>query len=415
MRILVQKYGGTSLSTIESRKYVISHIQAALAQEYKVVVVVSAMGRKGDPYSTDTLIDLIRQNGNSLPAREKDLLLSCGEIISAAVLCSMLRDQEIPATVLTGAQAGIITNEQYGNAQIQSIHTDRINRLLEQDQVVIVTGFQGMTLQQEYTTLGRGGSDTTATAIGGALQAEFVDIFTDVDGVLTADPQIVNDAQPLAHISFAEICNMAYCGAKVIHPRAVEVAMQSRIPIRIRSTFKEGPGTLVDHRSGHSSSIKDRIQDRTVTAIAHVADMTQIRVSMMEGIMDLQLSVFKAMANQQISVDCINVSPAAVTFSVSNQDADRAAQSLYELGYEPECLSDCAIVSVIGGGMNGTPGVMAEIVEALTMDDIPILQTADSYTTIWILVRTEHMARAIRALHNKFDLHHKLTSFGSVS
>lgn len=403
MRILVQKYGGTSLSTVHSRKHVISHIHAALAQEYKVVVVVSAMGRMGDPYSTDTFIDLIRQNGNSLPAREKDLLLCCGEIISATVLCSMLREQSVPAVVLTGAQAGIMTNDHYGNAQIQSINTERIIQLLEQEQVVIVTGFQGVTLQHEYTTLGRGGSDTTATAIGGALRAEYVDIFTDVDGVLTADPQIVDDAQPLAHISFAEICNMAYCGAKVIHPRAVEVAMQARVPIRIRSTFKNGPGTLVNHQAPANL----RIQDRTVTAIAHVPHMTQIRVHATEGITDLQLSVFKAMAKHQISVDCINVNPASVIFSVTNDHAETALQSLRDSGYHPEYLPDCAIVSVIGGGMNGTPGIMAQIVEALTLEDIPILQTADSYTTIWILVRTSHMASAIRALHRKFDLHHK--------
>lgn len=401
MRILVQKYGGTSLSAASSRDRVLSHIKAAIEQHYQVVVVVSAMGRKGDPYATDTLLELIRHNGDHLPAREKDMLLCCGEMISAAVLCSMLHEQSIPAVALTGAQAGIITNDHFGNAQIQSIHTERIIGFLEQGKVVVVTGFQGVTMQQDLTTLGRGGSDTTATALGAALQAEYVDIFTDVDGVLTADPRIVDDAQPLARISFAEICNMAYYGAKVIHPRAVEIAMQAKVPIRIRSTFKNSPGTLVDHISSEQGVVKDR----AVTAIAHIPHMTQIRVHATEGMTDLQLSVFKSMARQGISVDFINVNPSSVTYSVFDDQAEIALGLLRELSYEPEYLTDCAIVSVIGGGMNGTPGIMAQIVEALTTADIPILQTADSYTTIWVLVRTSQMVDAIRALHRKFELH----------
>lgn len=404
MRILVQKFGGTSLSTVEARKHVLEHIQDALAQGYKLVVVVSAMGRKGDPYATDTLLDLIRSNGDALPAREQDLLMSCGEIISAANLCSLLHAADIPSVVLTGGQAGIQTNDAFGNAQIVSIQPTRVLELLEQGKVVIVTGFQGRTSSHDFTTLGRGGSDTSATALGAALKAEVVDIFTDVNGILTADPRIVEDARPLTRVSFTEICNMAHNGAKVIHPRAVEVAMHANIPIRVRSTFSKEEGTLVTSMDAIRLAPND-VADRFVTGIAHFTNITQIQVSSSEGQYDLQLKVFKTMAQHQISVDFINVNPSGVVYTVFDHEADRALRLLREQGYEPKHSSGCAKVSVIGGGMNGVPGIMAHIVEALTEDDIRILQSADSNTTIWVLVRGEDMVQAVRALHRKFDLH----------
>jgi aspartate kinase len=403
MRILVQKFGGTSLSTVQAREHVIGHIQDALAQNYKLVIVVSAMGRKGEPYATDTLLDLVRQNGEGLPARELDMLLGCGEMISAVHLCSLLLAIGIRAAVLTGGQAGIQTNDVYGNAQIVSLQPNRIIDLLEQDQVVVVTGFQGKTSQGELTTLGRGGSDTSATALGAALKAEIVDIFTDVDGILTADPRIVEDAKPLKRVSFAEICNMAHNGAKVIHPRAVEVAMQANIPIRVRSTFSKEEGTLV--AAGDTVYHEaNQVADRFVTGIAQFTNITQIQVGAVEGHFDLQLRVFKTMAQHQISVDFINVNPSGVVYTVFDQEADRAVKLLRSQGYEPRALRGCAKVSVIGGGMNGVPGIMARIVEALTEEDIRILQSADSNTTIWVLVQGEDMIKAVRALHQKFYL-----------
>lgn len=404
MKILVQKFGGTSLSNVEARAQVLEHIQDALAQEYKLVVVVSAMGRKGEPYATDTLIDFINQNGNHLPPREKDMLLCCGEIISAATLCSLLCAKGIPASALTGAQAGITTNNDFGNAQITSIQPARILELLEAGQVVIVTGFQGQTKTLDFTTLGRGGSDTTATALGAALKADIVDIFTDVDGILTADPRIVEDARRLSIVSYSEICNMAHHGAKVIHPRAVEVAMNASIPIRVRSTFSKDPGTLVTHPDAISQD-RNAIQDRFVTGIASFSNTSQIQVAAGEGVYDLQLQVFKAMAQHHISVDFINVNPSGVVYTVYDHELDRAVQILNDLGYKPQCTSNCAKVSIIGGGMNGVPGIMAQIVEALTEEDISILQSADSNTTIWVLVEGVDMVRAVRALHRKFELH----------
>ncbi|WP_240417593.1 aspartate kinase [Paenibacillus periandrae] len=404
MKILVQKFGGTSLSSVEARAHVIEHIQDALKQQFKLVVVVSAMGRKGEPYATDTLLDWIHNNGNQLPPREQDMLLCCGELISAATLCSLLRAHHIAATVLTGAQAGIITNDNFGNAQIVSVQPRRILDLLDQGNVVIVAGFQGQTSNQDFTTLGRGGSDTSATALGVALHAEFIDIFTDVDGILTADPRIVKEARPLTQVSYMEICNMAHNGAKVIHPRAVEVAMSGNVPVRVRSTFSKSLGTLVTHPSAIVPDT-DCIGDRLITGIANFANLTQVQVFAAEGIYDLQLTVFKAMAKHHISVDFINVNPSGVTYTVFDDEATRTKAILGELGYQPVLTSNCAKVSIIGGGMNGVPGIMAHIVEALTEEDIQILQSADSNTTIWVLVQGSDMATSIRALHKKFQLH----------
>jgi aspartate kinase len=401
MRILVQKFGGTSLSTPEARQHVIRHIRKALSEQYKLVVVVSAMGRKGEPYATDTLLDLIRQNGDSLPARERDLLLCCGETISAATLCSVLNAEGIASSVLTGAHAGVLTSDDFGNAHIVSINPARIHEVLEEGKVAIVTGFQGKTANDDSTTLGRGGSDTSATALGVALKAEIVDIFTDVGGILTADPRLVEDARRLDQVSFTEICNMAHNGAKVIHPRAVEVAMQANLPIRVRSTFAEDEGTLVanvDTLKGERSEVKDRF----VTGIAHVPNVTQIIVPNLDGRFDMQLKVFKAMAERQISVDFINVNPSGVMYTVFDQEGDRAAATLRDMGFEPKLLPGCAKVSVIGGGIHGVPGIMAHIVEALTNEDISILQSADSNATIWVLVQGNDLVKAVRALHQTF-------------
>jgi len=404
VKILVQKFGGSSLTTEECRMRAITHMERALDEGYALVVVVSAMGRKGDPYATDTLLQLIRNNGNRLPRRETDLLMHTGEIISATVMCSMLNARGIKSTILTGGQANIVTTDEFTNAQIESIDPGRIRKELEAGNVVIVPGFQGRTADWEITTLGRGGSDTTATALGVALRAERVDIFTDVNGIMTADPRIVEEAQPLSTVTYTEICNMAHLGAKVIHPRAVEIAMQANVPIRVRSTFSDDPGTLVTTML-EIGKMGYTVHDRLVMGIAHVPNITQIKVANKDGTYDTQLQVFKAMAHHNISVDFINVNPLGVAYTVHDEMSEKAARILNDMGYEPQILPHCAKVSVIGAGIAGVPGVMAQIVEALTQEDIQILQSADSHTTIWVLVHETDMVRAVRALHKQFKLH----------
>ncbi|MFE4709653.1 MULTISPECIES: aspartate kinase [Paenibacillus] len=405
MGILVQKFGGTSLSTPQAREHVIRHVKRELASGYNLVIVVSAMGRRGEPYATDTLLDWAVQNGNALGDREKDLLMCCGEIISATTLCGLLENEGIPSTVLTGAQAGFVTDNSYGNARILDVRPERILRELRDQKVVIVTGFQGQTEAGDFTTLGRGGSDTSATALGAALRADMVDIYTDVNGILTADPRIVEDAKPLTIVSYTEICNMAHQGAKVIHPRAVEIAMQAQIPVRVRSTFSDTEGTLVTHPEGFND-VQAGIVDRFVTGIAYVSNVTQISVECPDGNgTGMQLQIFKSMADNGISVDFINVTPTEALYTVFDDHSEKAIAALQELGLRPKSLSGCAKVSVIGGGINGVPGIMAQIVEALSSQNIQILQSADSNTTIWVLVKKEDMVQSLRALHAKFELH----------
>ncbi|MFC0188843.1 aspartate kinase [Fictibacillus aquaticus] len=401
MKIVVQKFGGTSLKEEAGREKALGHIKKAVKEGYKVVCVVSAMGRSGDPYATDTLLSLAG-GAARISRREYDLLLSCGEIISSVVFSSLLNESGLSAAALTGPQAGFRTNEDHGNSRILDMKCDRLKKELSIHDVVVVAGFQGQAKNGDVTTLGRGGSDTSASALGAALNAEWIDIFTDVEGVMTADPRIVKDARPLSIVTYNEICNMAYQGAKVIHPRAVEIAMQAKIPLRIRSTYSDMPGTLVTSMTKGGPG-KD-VQDSVITGIAHVSNITQIKVLAKDGQYDLQTHVFKAMAQELISVDFINISPMGVVYTVMEEMTDKAVEKLRSLGYEPHVTRDCAKVSAVGAGIAGTPGVTAAIVEALSSRNIPILQSADSHTTIWVLVKRENLVEAVNALHHTFRL-----------
>lgn len=403
MKIIVQKYGGTSVRDEESRSFARGHIEKAIQEGFKVVVVVSAMGRKGDPYATDTLLSLVNGSKAILSKREQDLLMSVGETISSVVFTNMLLEHGIDAVAYTGAQAGFLTNTDYSSAKIMEMKCDRLMKELELKDVVVVAGFQGAAKNGDITTIGRGGSDTSAAALGAALQAERVDIFTDVEGIMTADPRIAELARPLSIVSYTEVCNMAYQGAKVIHPRAVEIAMQAKVPIRIRSTYSEGLGTLVT--SVNKGSQGSDIRERLVTGIAHVPRITQIKVRAKKDQYNLQAEVFKAMANASISVDFINIYPSGVVYTVSEEMTDLALSILAELGHEPVIERNCAKVSVVGAGINGVPGVAAKIVTALSEKEIAILQSADSHTTIWVLVKEEDLIEAVNSLHYAFQLH----------
>ncbi len=399
MKIIIQKFGGTSVRDENGRKQAKKHVQSALDEGYKVVVVVSAMGRKGDPYATDTLLSLIHSSDRLITNRETDLLLSCGEIISSIVFTDMLRSAGIQATALTGAQAGFITNNEHTNAKIMTMKSERLLNELHHYDVAVVAGFQGQTKYGDTTTIGRGGSDTSAAALGAALTAEYIDIFTDVEGIMTADPRVAENARPLSVVTYSEVCNMAYQGAKVIHPRAVEIAQQAKVPIRIRSTYSDHPGTLITNIRP-----SNKINERTVTGIAHLSNITQIKVFAKKEQYNLQSEVFKAMANEKISVDFINISPNQVIYTVSEEMTNKAISVLRDLGYEPVIERDCAKVSVVGAGMAGVPGVTSKIVETVSEKGIRILQSADSHATIWILVKQEDLVSAINSLHDAFEL-----------
>ncbi|OPY59104.1 MAG: Aspartokinase [Pelotomaculum sp. PtaU1.Bin035] len=403
MKFVVQKFGGTSLVDEEMRRKVAARAVETKQEGYFPVVVVSAIGRLGEPYATDTLLSYAGCN-KELSPRESDLLMSCGEIISGVVMAATIQKLGHPAIFLTGGQAGIITDNGYNNARILKVDPQFVIKHAQEGKIVVVAGFQGITKEGEITTLGRGGSDTTAAALGVALEASCVDIYTDVEGIMTADPRIVSDARPLGTVTYNEICQLAHEGAKVIHPRAVEIAMQKDIPIRIKCTFSDAPGTLVTKHSEVYRSTIDITRDRIITGITHIPDITRIKVSTKDNldVPVFQSKLFKALALAGISLDFINVQPESVHFTVKSSVAARAKQILENMDINPEILPGCAKVAVVGAGMTGVPGIMAKIIEALSEEKVQILQSADSYTTIWILVKKEDTERSIRVLHRQF-------------
>lgn len=406
MRIIVQKFGGTSLATAAYRERVADRVASARQRQLVPVVVVSAMGRAGDPYATDTLIELARSVDPDIPQRELDLLISCGETISSAIMGATLRRRGEPAVVLTGRQAGIVTDCSFGNARILRVEPEAVLRHIERGHLCVVAGFQGASESGDLTTLGRGGSDTTAAALAVALRAELVEIYTDVEGVKTADPRIVPEARTLRVVSYEEIFQMAHQGAKVVHPRAVELAMRANVPVRVRSTFEDGDGTLITHyfeaSEGWSGS---GAAGRVITGVTHLAGVSLIEVQA-DGAADANVRVFKPLAEAGISVDLINVSPGRRSFTVPTTDAPSARARLEAEGFTVTTTDSCAKVSIVGSGMHGLPGVMAMVSEALAEQGIEILQTADSHVTISCLVRRADMERAVKALHRRFHLDH---------
>lgn len=249
MAIIVQKFGGTSVATPMARKALLDQVKAAKAEGNDVVLVVSAMGRLGDPYATDTLINFLTDINKDVSPRKKDLAISCGEIISASLVSHYLEANGIPSEPLTGVQAGIVTTDNYGNSDIISINTIKIKALLTQGKVVVIAGFQGATSEGEITTLGRGGSDTSAVVLGGYLGAQRVDIFTDVPGIAKTDPRVVPSAKYLSKVNSEDMLKLADNGAKVIHPRAVKASIDFGIPVRVRSTFTKDLGTLITNEN----------------------------------------------------------------------------------------------------------------------------------------------------------------------
>ena len=394
MKIIVQKFGGTSVRNEKNRMHALKHVSNSIQQGYKVIIVVSAMGRKGEPYATDTLMNLV--NKNHLPKRETDLLISCGEIISTVVFTNMLIEHGISAISLTGSQAGFYTDNNFSNAKILQMRTERLINELEKHDVVVVTGFQGANNKGDITTLGRGGSDTSAAALGAAVNAEYVDIFTDVDGILTADPNIYSNAFPLKTMSYNEVCQMAYQGAKVIHPRAVEIAKQAQIKLRIRSTEKLEEGTIVQDVE------KDFTINSFITGIAHINNLAQIKIIAPKDEYYLSKTVFKLMAQLDVSVDFIHVFPTGIAYTIHSDQVDLVNEKMLELGLEPTINRDCSILSVVGNKINQIPGITARMLSTLTDNEITILQSTEGESFIRFLVNSDQLKTAIAVLHEEF-------------
>lgn len=403
MKIIVQKFGGTSVATAAARAAAKNKVLAAMKDGFTPVLVVSAMGRRGEPYATDSLIDLLKNENVSVDLRELDTIMCCGELISAAVMAATLQNAGLNAMALTGGQAGIITDSQYGNASIKNINTGELLRLLDSGVVPVVCGFQGVSEQGNFTTLGRGGSDTTAAALGAALTAECVEIYTDVEGIMTADPRVVSDANILNCVSYGEVCQMAHQGAKVIHARAVEIAMEKDIPIIVKSTFSDAPGTLICNAD---DVIKDSAEEneRIVSSVTYLKDLAQFMVKLDASDPASGRRLFDDLAKNNISVGCLNLHPELSMFSVFKDDVEKTNTLLKKDGFEFVLHPDCAKVSVVGEGMRGVSGIMATFVAALAEKNITILQTVDSDTTISAIIKQEHLIEAVTALHKAFEL-----------
>lgn len=396
MPILVQKFGGSSVSTRKNRQIAIGRVLHARAQGYAVVVVVSAMGRLGAPYATDTLIELVSCSGQ-LAERDLDLVMSCGEIISAGVFLAELR-QHCPAAMLTGQQAGIVTDAVHGDARIVHVDPKRVNELLAKGLVVVVAGFQGISAQGETTTLGRGGSDTSAVALGVALQAEAVEIYTDVAGIMTADPKLVPDAQVMRAIDYQEMLQMSYEGAKVLHSRAVELAMHNNLRLIVRSAVGENPGTLISSAASYEMK-----RSYPVIGVAHKTNLAQVSL-VVDSRDSLDCRLFAGLAEHGVSVDLINVSPKSKLFTVDAKNTERVEEVLQRLAVQYYIRPGCCKISVVGVGMRGVPGIMATLCRALHEAKVEILQTSDSHMTVSCLVDEQQLAAAVISLHNHFQL-----------
>ena len=394
MRILVQKFGGTSVRSGDMRSAAIDKIIAAREKGFSPVVVVSAIGRKGEPYATDTLLQFARaEAGCEVCARDNDLLMSCGEIISAVVMAASLKQRGVDTHALTGWQAGIYTNEQFGSATYAEVDTARLIALAEDGIVPVVAGFQGITRAGDVTTLGRGGSDTTAAILGLALKAEAVEIYTDVDGVMTADPRLLPEARVIPDVSYGEVFQMADHGAKVIHPKAVEIAMRGNVPLIVRNTASDATGTRI------SAEVGVETQD-VLSGVAYAGGRAQVKVSSVTAAAEKDL--LSALAKAGISIDLINIFPESVVVTIDEDKTDKTKVLLDSLELEYEIIGGLGKVSAIGERMRGVPGVMARIIRALSDEGVTVLQTADSHMTISCLIRSEDASRAVRALHEEF-------------
>lgn len=402
MGVLVQKFGGTSVASYERMKEVSSIIHSYKDKGNDLVIVVSAMGRKGDPYSTDTLIGLCKSVNEKAPKRELDMIMSCGEIISGTILTSILEDEGISATFLTGTQAGIITTNSYSNAKIKKINPQKIERELAMGKVVVIAGFQGRTEDGEITTLGRGGSDTSAVAIGKALGSQTVQIYTDVDGIMTADPRVEPDAKVIKFIEYEEVFQMAEQGSKVIHPRAVELAKKADIVLEIKNTLNpnyEGTkiGSIKNLEYGNDNYEEE---NRFISAVAHKNNIAQIKVKSSEEVFS---KILNEMEDKNINMEMINFFVEDKGFAISKFDVDIVEEILSRYKVEYEINKKCAKVTLIGSKITETSGVIAKIIRGLSKVGITLLQSSDSYTSVSCLVREEDMAGTIHVIHNQFN------------
>jgi aspartate kinase len=407
MSLIVQKYGGSSVENAERIKRVAERIVATRRAGNDVVVVVSAMGD-----TTDTFIGLAKQVSDDPQPRELDMLLTSGERISNALVAMAIHSLGATARSFTGSQAGVITTSVHGKARIIDVTPGRIRQALDLGDIALVAGFQGVAQDtKDITTLGRGGSDTTAVALAAALKADVCEIYTDVDGVFTADPRIVPDARRLDTITYEEMLEMAACGAKVLMLRCVEYARRYHVPVHVRSSYSERPGTIV------IGSMEDlSMEQALITGVAHDRSEAKITVTSVPDHPGVAARIFRTIADSEIDIDMVvqNISRAGdghtdITFTLPRTDGTRAVAALRARQAEVE-FADVVYndhvgkVSLIGAGMRSHPGVTATFCEALADAGVNIDIISTSEIRISVLVRDDELDTAVRALHAAFEL-----------
>jgi aspartate kinase len=402
MALVVMKFGGSSVGDTERMKRVAQRIADKKREGHQVVVVVSAMGD-----TTDDLIDLAKKLSDHPSPREMDMLLTTGEQVSVALLSMALQSLGVPAVSYTGWQVGMITNNQHGKARITDIRPKRILDSLANDQVVIVAGFQGMTEDGEITTLGRGGSDTTAVALAAAIKADLCEIYTDVDGVYSTDPRIVKHARKLNEISYDEMLELANLGAAVLHPRAVEYAKHYRVNLVVRSSFTEHEGTLVKEEAAMEQGI-------VVRGIAYDKNVARISIMGVADVPGILAKVFTALAEANIDVDIIVQSgvtngTADFSFTVSLEDVDKAKAVIEGIRDQVpfrEITSETNLVkvSIVGAGMVSNPGVAAKMFDVISKQGVNIKMVSTSEIKISCVIDVTHLTEVILALHSAFNL-----------
>lgn len=400
--LVVQKYGGSSVANAERIRRVARRVADVRAEGHSIVVVVSAMGD-----TTDDLIHLVNEITDRPPEREMDVLLSTGEQVSIALLAMAIKDLGEQVISLTGAQVGIMTDNSHTKAKILNVNTTRLQKELKQGNIVVVAGFQGIDALNDITTLGRGGSDTTAVALAAALKADVCEIYTDVDGVYTTDPRVVPEARKLDVVAYEEMLELANLGAVVLHPRSVELAMQYGIPLHVRSSFNHNLGTIVREVGSMERAL-------VVTGVAYDLNVAKIGLYDVFDKPGVAYKLFKALADEKINVDMIVQSAMRderndISFTCSQADLKKALEVVEKLqpvlgadGYSSD--DSVAKVSIVGAGMVSNPGVAALMFEALAGEGINLEMISTSEIKVSCVIRAEDVKKAVGALHKEFNL-----------
>ena len=401
MALIVQKFGGSSVANAERVNNVASRVVETARAGNGVVVVVSAQGD-----TTDDLIEKAAEINPGASKREMDMLLSSGEQISIALLAMAIEKMNHPVISLTGWQAGFNTNAVYSNARIGRIDTERVQSELDRGNIVVVAGFQGINKYDDITTLGRGGSDTSAVALAAALNADKCEIYTDVDGVYTADPRIVPNAKKLEEITYDEMLELASLGANVLHNRSVEMAKKYNVKLEVKSSFEKVEGTVVKEATN--------VEKMLIRGVTRDNDVARIAVIGVDNIPGIAFRIFSALAKEDINVDMILQSVGRngkkdIAFTVTKNHMEKTLSIINDLkgvlNFEDvNCRDDLSKVSIVGAGMVTNPGVAAKMFEALFAADINIHMIATSEIKVSVLIKVANAERAVQVIHDKFNI-----------